>query len=202
MRAQLASGNNHARTARHCARGASRDRARARDDNHPAGRAGALARVPLLPPPLSPIMPTATYAALVHAPLARIWELLLEKVYHPERTISAFDSAATNEAEGGARVERLAKKSDGSTVREVITVDSDRHTVVFELADDERYTGSVMNCIFPSASPTTGSGAHTLVYTMDWRAKRCLSDEEITQGEVFASQLKEAVLAMKNRAES
>ncbi|KAF6001060.1 hypothetical protein F1559_002195 [Cyanidiococcus yangmingshanensis] len=157
-------------------------------------------------------MPTATYAALVHADLDVLWSLLLDKLQSDERVLPGLDrveiepaeetSAPSSSGVTGKRQDRRLFFTDGRVVEERITVDEERRNILVELRNDARYTGYVSTVLFPCPMPEVTSGAHVLVRTLDWRARRSLSDDEIEEGERMAAKIKESTLGLKHEAES
>ncbi|KAK4535113.1 hypothetical protein CDCA_CDCA03G1138 [Cyanidium caldarium] len=153
-------------------------------------------------------MPTATYSTLIHADFDDIWGMLLDKVQQPQKwmpgveRVELSEVGASNPSSNSEKWERCVWFQDGSLVRERITIDEANRAIVVEPLNDQRYTGYVSTVLLRCPVAGHALGAHVLVRTLDFRAKRRLTDEEIAQGEVMASKVKESILALKYEAES
>jgi hypothetical protein len=157
-------------------------------------------------------MPTATYAALIHADLDVLWGLLLDKLQSDEQFMPGLERAEIvplSVAEDPTGVARFRQQhdrrlyfSDGRLVEERVTIDEERKNILLELRNDARYTGYVSTVLLPCPFPEATSGAHVLVRTMDWRAKRSLTDDEIEEGELLAAKIRESTLRLKHEVES
>ncbi len=158
-------------------------------------------------------MPTATFAALVHADLDVLWSLLIDKLQCDERFLPGLERAEvvpvdddnaglSNISVNRKQHDRRLFFVDGRVVEERVTIDEDRRNILVELRNDARYTGYVSTLLFPCPMPELTSGAHVLVRTLDWRARRSLSDDEIEEGERMAAKIKESTLGLKHEAES
>ena len=140
-------------------------------------------------------MPFATYKASVDAPAGKLWDMMVEKIRHPDKYVPGVVSVRVVKEFGSTAIERemLVQSDRGEkTVREIISADPVTRTVIFKLKDDPVYSGYVINMVFEE------NGVVELDYTMHWTTK---TGEAEPEGPDFAAAVKGAVLQAKSMAE-
>src|SRR3954471_6464811 len=105
-------------------------------------------------------MPFATFMAPVKAPIPTIWEMLLDKVENPSKYVPGVSKTEILERGAGWVVRRM--QTDAFEVTERINIDLERLEIVFALIEHPRYTGMVVNRIWP------GDDDPELMYTLNW----------------------------------
>ena len=137
-------------------------------------------------------MPLTSFRTEVAAPVALLWQMLLEKIERPDLYVPGVERVEIKRRLGPGCVERLMHLGGDRAVHEIITADEATHTVIFKLLDNPRYRGFVTNTIFADG------GQVILDYTMNW-APRAAADEVPEAN--WSATLRGAVLHMKAMAE-
>ncbi len=151
-------------------------------------------------------MPHATFSTLVQAPPDLVWDLLLDKVEHPDAYIPEIDEVRILErSDRGTLRETVSSRG---VIRELVTVDEAAREVRSTLVDDPDLVGSIVNRVEALASdagtapPGGGSGPPSAVLTivLEWKpADPLVSDEGDEQA---LATIRKIALDMKKIAES
>lgn len=122
----------------------------------------------------------------------RLWDLLLEKAQHPERTIKQVtESKILQKYDDGFLREMTAV---GMNIKERITINEKAREIKFTLVDNAEFDGYFLNKI------EGNDGELVLTYLQDWtpKDKNATKDFDLQ----FLPVMKNAVLAMKKLAEA
>ena len=96
-------------------------------------------------------MPHSAHTAKINAPLAFVWEQLINKIYHPDRfLIGVTDVEILEDDAANHRVVRKMKLNTGKleiTTIEEITWDDATYFVDFKILEHPSHTGNVINQI-------------------------------------------------------
>jgi hypothetical protein len=121
----------------------------------------------------------------------KLWDLLLDKAQHPEKTIKQVtESKIIQKYPDGFLREMTAV---GLNIKERITIDEKSNQIKFVLVDNENFDGYFLNKI------ENKNGELILTYLQDWKPKNPEVQDLDLQ---FLPILQNAVLAMKKLAES
>lgn len=121
----------------------------------------------------------------------KLWELLLDKAQHPEKTIKQVaESKILQKYPDGFLREMTAV---GLNIKERITIDEKSHQIKFALVDNENFDGYFMNKI------ENKNGELILTYLQDWKPKNPQVQNLDSQ---FLPILQNTVIAMKKLAET
>jgi len=112
-------------------------------------------------------MPQFRHHIPVKAPLETVWELLLDKVEHPQRYIeSVLEYTILDRSKDW--VLREMKLPGQATLRELVVLDERDHVITFTLIDHPCFEGEVTNRVSPSPEQ---EGLAELEFAMDWRLR-------------------------------
>jgi hypothetical protein len=114
-------------------------------------------------------MAFATFSAAVDASVEVLWEVLVEKVEHPERHTGNVDGVDVLEREGNTLVRRL--RTAAGEVTERVTVDAEALRIDSEFLDHPQYTGTMVKKIVRPEAAGDPQGRPALTYTLDWEPK-------------------------------
>jgi hypothetical protein len=132
-----------------------------------------------------------SYSEAVNCSEQKLWDLLLDKAQHPEKTIKQVtESKIIQKYPDGFLREMTAV---GLNIKEKITIDEKSHQIKFVLVDNESFDGYFLNKI------ENKTGELILTYIQDWKPKNPEVQDLDLQ---FLPILQNAVLAMKKLAES
>jgi hypothetical protein len=132
-----------------------------------------------------------SYSEKVNCSEQKLWDLLLDKAQHPEKTIKQVaESKIIQKYPDGFLREMTAV---GLNIKEKITIDEKSHQIKFVLVDNESFDGYFLNKI------ENKNGELILTYIQDWKPKNPEVQDLDLQ---FLPILQNAVLAMKKLAES
>lgn len=132
-----------------------------------------------------------SYSEAVNCSEQKLWDLLLDKAQHPEKTIKQItESKIIQKYPDGFLREMTAV---GLNIKERITIDEKSHQIKFVLVDNESFDGYFLNKI------ENKTGELILTYIQDWKPKNPEVQDLDLQ---FLPILQSAVLAMKKLAES
>lgn len=112
-------------------------------------------------------MPKASHSVRVHAPLARLWALLLDKIENPAKYVPGVQAVEILERQPGFTLRRM-KTADFEVV-ERITVFEKRHEIDFVLVDHPLYAGQVRNKIEELVETDRPDLSLKLSIALDWR---------------------------------
>jgi len=104
---------------------------------------------------------------VVNAPVEHVWEMIKQKIEHPEVYSSGIKSVTIVQRFPDGAVERLMETQTpggSKTIREVISYSDATRTVTFVLQDDPRFFGTVTNSVYP----TSEGDRAVLDYTANW----------------------------------
>ena len=132
-----------------------------------------------------------SHSEKIRCPEQKLWELLLDKAEHPEKTIKQVtESKILQKYPNGFLREMTAV---GLNIKEKIIIDEKSHQIKFVLVDNENFDGHFLNKI------ENKNGELILTYIQDWKPK----NPEVRDLDLqFLPILKNAVLAMKKLAET
>lgn len=112
-------------------------------------------------------MKTGRFSLLVQAPTATVWQILLDKVWEPQKHTPAIESIEILERDGDASCLRKMTTRNLEVV-ERITIDAERWTIVSEYVEHPRYTGTFTKLLSPPQNP---DGYPTLTFSLSWASK-------------------------------
>ena len=110
-------------------------------------------------------MPTATFRASVDAPASLVWQMMKDKIEHPDIYVPGVERVEFARRVGPQCFERVMYANFGSgprPIHEFINYDDLTQTVVFKLVDDTRFTGIVTNTVYEA------DGRVDLEYAIHW----------------------------------
>lgn len=136
-------------------------------------------------------MPKTACSVSVNAPVETVWNLLIDKIRHPERYVPGVTRVTILEASDAGVLREMT--AGGLKVTERITQDAERREVVFTLVDHPVYMGQVVNRIAVGRD-----GRPVLEYVMNWMPRACI---EAPQGADLAAAVRGTVLHLKELAE-
>ncbi len=139
-------------------------------------------------------MPKASHSVRVHAPLERLWALLLDKIENPGKYVPGVQAVEILERQPGFTLRRM--RTAELEVVERITVFEKRHEIDFVLVDHPLYAGQVVNRINALVETDQPGLSLELTFSLDWRRKDGKADEADRHDAVRL-----AVEHMKNLAE-
>src|SRR5579872_6908753 len=140
-------------------------------------------------------MPLTFHRVEVAAPAALLWELLKDKIEHPDRFLPGVQQVEVRRRLGERSIERVMHLRAGAAekvIHEIISWDEPTLTVVFKLAGDPVYTGFVTNTIFEE------DGKVVLDFTMNWTPRHPTAPQQEPD---WAASIRGAVLHTKELAE-
>jgi hypothetical protein len=132
-----------------------------------------------------------SHSEIVSSSLENLWNLLLEKVEHPDRTIKEVQEVRVLERFSDGILRQM--KALDMIITERIVIDESKKEIKFTLINHPKYNGYFINRI-----QELESGLLELTYVQDWESK---SDATEQNELVFQEIMKNAVLKMKEMAE-
>jgi hypothetical protein len=110
-------------------------------------------------------MPKLEYFVPVDAELQTIWDVLLDRIEHPDRYLAGVEAFSFPESEADYAVREVV--IEGAPLRERITIDERTGEVRYQLLEHPFFTGEVYNELIPPADDDLK--AKPLVrFRMDW----------------------------------
>ncbi len=144
-------------------------------------------------------MPKIEYFVPVDASLQTIWNVLLDRIEHPERYMLGVDSFEFLESTEDYAVRQILIK--GFPLKERITIDERMGEVRYELMDHPLFQGDVFNAIIPPAQDDL-KAKPVVQFRMNWQP---LNEEaqaaEVEGREMLEASLKQAVHFVRDLAE-
>jgi len=132
-----------------------------------------------------------SHSEIVSSSLEKLWNLLLEKVEHPDRTIKEVQEVQVLERLSDGILRRM--KALDMVITERIVIDESKKEIIFTLIDHPKYNGYFINRI-----RELENGSLELTYVQDWESKSGASEQNELE---FQEIMKNAVLKMKEMAE-
>ena len=132
-----------------------------------------------------------SHSEIVNSSLEKLWNLLLEKVEHPDRTIKEVQEVQVLERLSDGILRRM--KALDMVITERIVIDESKKEIIFTLIDHPKYNGYFINRI-----RELENGSLELTYVQDWESKSGASEQNELE---FQEIMKNAVLKMKEMAE-
>lgn len=137
-------------------------------------------------------MPTATFSAPINAPVETVWEILLDKIEHPEHYAPGICGVRLHNRADGA-LDREMTRCDGRALKERIKADATDHRITFALEAHPMYDGTFTSRI------DGADGDVSLHYELSWMPH---SGREADVACDWESSLASAVLQTKLLAEA
>ena len=140
-------------------------------------------------------MPLASYKTAVDVPADRLWDLMLDKMEHPDRYVPGIQRVEILKRFDNGDVERVLRVGEGEaakSIHELVHADPRTRTVIYKLIDDPVFSGFVANAVFEE------DGRVELDFTMHWTPK---TGPEPTGGPDWGELVRAAVLQVKSIAE-
>lgn len=122
-------------------------------------------------------MPFHTHRTIVMASSDRIWELLVDKIRHPDRYVPGVEQVRILQTFGPLSIERemlVRAAGRAKLVRELIAADPVSKTVLFKLVDDAVFTGWVLNTVYEDRPHPA------LEYSLHWQPRPGAVDDSGT----------------------
>jgi hypothetical protein len=144
-------------------------------------------------------MPKLVYFVPVDAELQTIWDVLLDRIEHPDRYLAGVESFSFPESEPDYAVREVM--IEGTPLKERITVDERVGEVRYELVEHPFFQGEVYNALIPPAADDP-KAKPVVQFRMDWQP---LNEEaHAVESEVLPAleaSLKDAVHYVRDLAE-
>ena len=144
-------------------------------------------------------MPKIEYFAPVDASLQTIWNVLLDRIEHPDRYMQGVDSFQFVESTEDYAVREILIQN--FPLRERITIDERLGEVRYELLEHPLFRGDVYNALIPPAEDDP-KAKPVVQFRMDWQP---LNEEgqavDVAGKEVLEESLKQAVHYVRDLAE-
>lgn len=111
-------------------------------------------------------MPKIDYFVPVDAALQTIWDVLLDRIEHPDRYLAGLDSFSFPEGNEDYAIREVIM--NGQPLRERITIDERQGEVRYQLIDHPLFAGDVYNALIP-ADANDPKAKPVVQFRMDWR---------------------------------
>ena len=111
-------------------------------------------------------MPKIDYYVPVDASLQTIWDVLLDRIEHPDRYLSGLESFTFPEGNEDYAIREVIMS--GQPLRERITINERQGEVRYELVDHPLFAGDVYNALIPPDSDDMRAKP-IVQFRMDWR---------------------------------
>ena len=144
-------------------------------------------------------MPKIDYYVPVDASLQTIWNVLLDRIEHPDRYLAGLESFSFPEGNEEYAIREVIM--NGQPLRERITIDERQGEIRYQLLDHPLFAGDVFNALIPP-DENDPKAKPVVQFRMDWRplnAEATLVEEEA--GEAIQDSLKQAVHYVRDLAE-
>ncbi len=144
-------------------------------------------------------MPKLDYDTPINADLQTIWNVLLDRIEHPDRYLAGVDSFSFPESKADYAVREVIIQ--GLPLRERITIDERQGEIRYQLIDHPLFTGDVYNALIPPASDDP-KATPIVQFRMDWQPLNSEAEVlEIESREVLETSLKDAVHYVRDLAQ-
>lgn len=144
-------------------------------------------------------MPKLLYFVPVDAELQTIWNVLLDRIEHPDRYLAGVEAFSFPESEEDYAVREVI--IDGAQLRERITINENIGEVRYQLLNHPYFAGDVYNELIPPAQDDP-KAKPVVQFRMDWQPMndeaRAVENEAMP---VLEASLKDAVHYVRDLAE-
>lgn len=144
-------------------------------------------------------MPKLEYFVPIDAELQTIWNVLLDRIEHPERYLAGVESFSFPESEEDYAIREIMM---GDTpLRERITIDERQGEIRYQLLDHPLFTGDVYNALIP-ADTNDPKAKPVVQFRMDWQPLNDTAQAmEAESLPILEASLKDAVHYVRDLAE-
>lgn len=144
-------------------------------------------------------MPQLEYFTPVDASLQTIWDVLLDRIEHPDRYMAGVESFSFPESTEDYAIREVIIQ--GFPLRERITIDERQGEVRYELLEHPLFQGDVFNALIPPAQDDL-KAKPVVQFRMNWQP---LSEEaqatEVEGRAILEESLQQAVHFVRDLAE-
>ena len=137
-----------------------------------------------------------SFGALVHAPFDALWEILLDRIEHPQEYIPGAEGVQIIERSDDFWVREV--RARGLVLREQVTVDKGKGEICYTLLEHPLFSGTVTQRVVPASRQSPVAPVH-LSMVVDWVPKN--EDAEKIIIETMPSEIQQEVLSIKEKAE-
>jgi hypothetical protein len=144
-------------------------------------------------------MPKIDYFVPVNASLQTIWEVLLDRIEHPDRYLAGLESFAFPEGNEDYAIREVIL--DGQPLLERITINERLGEIRYQLLDHPLFSGDVYNAIIPPdvADPRAKP---VVQFRMDWQPSNIEASRlEAEMAPAIQESLQQAVHYVRDLAE-
>lgn len=151
-------------------------------------------------------MPKVDYFTPVEASLQTIWDVLLDRIEHPDRYQAGVQSFSFPQSEDDYAVREIILESGSGQenperIVEKITIDERQGEVRYQLLDHPLFTGDVYTALIPPAQDDPNARP-VVQFRMDWQPLNAEAESlEALSAQVLEESLKQAVDYVKSLAE-
>lgn len=144
-------------------------------------------------------MPQIEYFEPVDAELQTIWDVLMDRIEHPDRYLAGIESFSFPEGNEDYAVREVVM--NGVPLRERITIDERQGEIRYELIDHPLFTGEVFNALIPPA-PDDAKAKPVVQFRMNWQPRTLEARAlELETDAELADSIRHAVRYVKGMAE-
>jgi hypothetical protein len=144
-------------------------------------------------------MPKLDYHVPVDASLQTIWNVLLDRIEHPDRYLAGVESFSFPESEADYAVREV--NIQGMTLRERITIDERQGEIRYALLEHPLFAGDVYNALIPPAEDDP-KAKPVVQFRMDWQPLNAEAKVvEADSADVLEESLRQAVGYVRDLAE-
>lgn len=144
-------------------------------------------------------MPKIEYFSPVNADLQTIWNVLLDRIEHPDRYLGGIESFSFPESTEDYVIREVVM--DGLLLKERITIDERLGEIRYQLIEHPLFAGDVYNALIPPAKDDA-KAKPVVQFRMDWQALNEQAQAlEIEVLPVLEASLKDAVHYVRDLAE-
>ena len=111
-------------------------------------------------------MPKINYYVPVDASLQTIWDVLLDRIEHPDRYLAGLESFSFPDGTEEYAIREVVM--NGQPLRERITIDERMGEVRYQLLDHPLFAGDVYNALIPPDEADV-KAKPVVQFRMDWR---------------------------------
>lgn len=135
----------------------------------------------------------------VDASLQTIWNVLLDRIEHPDRYLAGVESFSFPESEEDYAIREVLIQ--GATLRERITIDERQGEVRYQLLEHPLFVGDVYNSLIPPAEDDP-KAKPVVQFRMDWQPLNAEAEAvEIEARDVLEESLQQAIQYVRDLAE-
>jgi hypothetical protein len=135
----------------------------------------------------------------VDASLQTIWNVLLDRIEHPDRYLAGVESFSFPESEEDYAIREVVIQ--GAPLRERITIDERQGEVRYQLLDHPLFVGDVYNSLIPPAEDDP-KAKPVVQFRMDWQPLNAEAEAvEIEARDVLEESLQQAIQYVRDLAE-